>query len=93
MPLYTVVAQYAATGEGQTWCIWMGIADNPVQALETFASSLQHGDFWAQGAEVIEGFAFDHPVAQMLMPPQVREMMETPNGYREWSSLLHLNYS
>ncbi len=93
MGLYTVVAQYAATGEGQTWCIWMGIADNPVQALETFSSSLQHGDFWAQGAEVLEGFAFDHEVAQLLMTPQVRKWMEDPNCYREWSSLLHLNYS
>ena len=93
MPLYTVVAQYIATGEGQTWCIWMGIADTPDQALKTFASSLQQGDFWAQGAEVIEGFAFDHEVAQLLMTPQVRNRMEDPNCYREWSSLLHLNYS
>jgi hypothetical protein len=54
---------------------------------------LQHGDFWAQGAEVLEGFAFDHEVAQLLMTPQVRKWMEDPNCYREWSSLLHLNYS
>ena len=93
MGYYTVVAQYAATGEGQTWTIWMGIADNSVQALETFASLLQHGDFWAQGAEVLEGFAFDHEVAHLLMTPQVRNRMEDPNGYREWSSMLHLNYS
>lgn len=93
MNKYTVICDYFATGEGRAMSIWMGFADSKKDALKQFKRAIENGDWYAQGADVIEGFDFDNHVAKLLLSPGAASQMQDENCYRNLSAKLHFNYS
>jgi len=89
---YTVVCDYFATGEGRTISVWMGLAENQSEALGFFERSFEHGDYWAKGACVIDGFAFDNDVVVNVMNDAIRSQMLDDRCNRSFSAQLHFNY-
>lgn len=90
---YTVVSDYAATGEGRTISVWMGFAENETEAKKLFASSINGGDYYVQGAVAIEGFSFRNRLVRLFMTKAMREQLDDDNCYRSFSGQLHFNYS
>jgi hypothetical protein len=93
MKKYTVVCDYFATGEGRTFSVWMGFADNARAAKKLFASAVSGGSYYAPGADVIEGFDFDNPIVEMFMTMALKGQLGDENCHRSFSGQLHFNYS
>jgi hypothetical protein len=92
--MFTVYSDYFATGEGRTLSILYTInAETSEDALDEFKQSIPHGDWYGLGAEVVNGFNFDNHVAKLLVTDAVREILENPSCYCNYSSSLHFNFS
>ena len=92
MNSYTVVCDYGATGEGRTLMILYVMAISKQLALDEFVRTFVGGSYYAQGADVIEGFDFDCDVARVLVTPQVQNQLSA-NCMKSFSASLHYNYS
>lgn len=93
MNKYTVVSEYMATGEGRTISVWMGFADHETAAKLNFVSAIPLGGWYVHGADVHEGFLFDHELVKELVSDRVRTQMMDENCNRSFSAQLHYNYS
>jgi len=101
--LYTVVADYGATGEGSTISVLYtrayGAQSREQNALDAFKR--QFGDWLAQGATVHEGAYFGYYEADFLVSPQLRQKLtewaDSDNQLRpgglEVALSCHMNFS
>jgi hypothetical protein len=88
--MYTVVSDYAATGEGRT--IMVLISNYPsYQALARFTEIF--GSYYAIGAEIHEGLKLDFPGVELLIPEKVINGKYWDAGIFEFHSSFHLNMS
>lgn len=90
---FTVISDYFATGEGRTLSIWMGFAADRADATKRFVESVHGGDWYAIGAEVLDGFDFDNAVADAMVSPVARAQLMDESCNRSYSAQLHFNYS
>ena len=90
---HTVTCDYAATGEGRTIIIYYCFAENAQEALNQFRTRVHGGDWYVQGAEVVQGFDFDCDIAQRLVTPPARLQLEDTGCNLEYLTSLHYNYS
>lgn len=87
--IYTVWAEYGATGEGQTYMVLFTRGygkdkDRRVNAVENFREYF--GGWYASGATVEEGLNFDFPGAKFLVSDALRKSLE------EWQHEANLSY-
>lgn len=96
--VYTVYAEYGATGEGQTYMVVITRAYGPNSKEENAMNRFRElfGDYMATGATVKPGLYFDFPGNKILLSDKLREAIKdwnTDAGGLEWHSSLHLNFS
>lgn len=91
MTAYTVHCEYSATGEGITHMIWMGFAEDASKALKGFEK--QFGSWYAQGAEVVQGFCFENRPARILISDATKSLLTDPDCYKSYHASVHVNYS
>lgn len=96
--VYTVYAEYGATGEGQTYMVVITRAYGPNSKEENAMNRFRElfGDYMATGATVEPGLYFDFPGNKILLSDKLREAIKDWNndaGGLEWHSSLHLNFS
>ena len=93
MALYTVHADYFATGEGRTLMLLYTYAANEDDARAAFGRAFS--PYFALGCEVAEGFLLDIPIADYLLSDKVKEFLRTQAGQcnLDYHSSLHFNYS
>jgi hypothetical protein len=96
--MYTVWADYGATGEGITYMVLYtkgyGEDNNNMEnALKEFKSIF--GPFYGACAEVKEGLWFDFPGNEFLVSAKAREMLtENLNECSQnYHALYHMNFS
>jgi hypothetical protein len=99
--IYTVTADYGATGEGHTLMLLItrgyGSDDGPSNALERFREIF--GDYFAQGADVEEGLQLNKHYVRDLVPESTRlklmtwESSDDAPGGLEYFAQLHVNFS
>ena len=87
---YTVTCDYCATGEGRTLMLLYVLAQDEQSAMKVFAEAF--GDWFALGAEVNEGFDFDHHVAHVLLTESVKKILET-DMMVQYHCFVHYNAS
>lgn len=93
MSKFTITVDYGATGEGRTLIIYYVIAMDRKSALGWFIKDVAGGDWYAQGADIKEGFDFDNHIAEMLITPVVRNQLSDDMCNRSYLAQLHYNYS
>lgn len=96
--VYTVYADYGATGEGQTYMALITRAYGPSSKKENALNRFRElfGDYMATGATVKPGLHFDFPGAHLLLSEKMKSGLEdwnTDAGGLEWHSSLHLNFA
>lgn len=100
--MYTVHAEYFATGEGHTYMVLFthgdGYGDDEqdgkANALAQFKEIF--GDYFAIGAEVREGIQFDFAGAKYLLSEALRGNIldwEKAAGNLEYHASFHVNFS
>ena len=90
---YTVTSDYAATGEGHTMIIFYCLAADSESALNQFRTRVHGGDWYSQGAKVVQGFDFDCGIAQLLVTPAARAQLEDTGCNLNYLASIHYNYS
>ena len=93
MRKYTVVCDHSATGEGRTISLWIGFAENEHEARNRFASAVNNGRYYAQGAAVVDGFSFKNCLVKLFLTKSMKAQLEDDACYRSFSGQLHFNYS
>lgn len=90
--IWTVWVDYGATGEGQTWLVWIGYALDEAAARKSFSD--RFGEFFAQFCEIETGAVLNQ-VTERLLPPGTAELLEGANGkaQAEFYAHMHLNYA
>jgi hypothetical protein len=97
--MYTVTCDYFATGEGRTIMLLItrgyGPSDDSKEnALNTFKSIF--GDYYAIGADIMEGIQFDVPGAKLLLSDAIKTSLldwEKDAGGLEYHAKIHVNFS
>jgi hypothetical protein len=90
---YTVTVDHSATGEGRTIIILYVLAESPENAIEKFKTLVYGGDYFYQGAIVVEGFDFDSELAQLFLTETIKEQLTDDSCNRYYQSMIHFNYS
>lgn len=93
MGIYTVHADYFATGEGRTLMLLYTYAADEGDARAKFGKIFD--PYFALGCEATEGFHLDIPIADYLLSDKVKEFLRTQVGQcnLEYHTALHYNYS
>jgi hypothetical protein len=97
--MYTVTCDYFATGEGRTIMLLItrgyGPSDDGKEnALANFKEVF--GDYYAIGADVMEGIQFDVPGAKLLLSDDIKtSLLDWVNdaGGLEYHAKIHVNFS
>ena len=87
---FTITVDYYASGEGRRLVIMMLYARDKADALEKFTK--KYGDFLAEGAEVHEGYLFDHVVSEFFISADVMAELEQ-SGFCEFNAEYYVNRS
>lgn len=90
--LWTVWADYGATGEGHTSMVWIGYALDAAEAQGHF--ECRFGDFFAKFSSAGQGIIVNE-VTEVLLPPGTAKRLERAAGRAnvDFYSHLHLNAS
>ena len=96
--VYTVYADYSATGEGTVYMALITRAYGPNTKEENALNRFKElfGSYMASGAIVTAGLYFDFPGNKILISNDLRDRIVDWNrdaGGLEWHSSLHLNFS
>jgi hypothetical protein len=96
--VYTVHADYFATGEGTTYMVVITRGYGPNEPKENALNRFRElfGDYMATGATVTAGLYFDFVGNKVLLSDELRKKLTDWNndaGGLEWHSRLHLNFS
>ena len=97
--VYTVYADYFATGEGVSYMVLItrGYGKNASREENAMARFRElFGSYMATGATVKPGLHFDFHGSNVLMSDTLKEKIADWNkdaGGLEWHSSLHLNFS
>lgn len=90
--LWTVLADYGATGEGHTSMIWVGYALDAAEAQAIFERRFGH--FFSKFSSASEGIIVNE-VTEVLLPKDTAKRLERAAGRAnvDFYSHLHLNAS
>ena len=90
--LWTISADYFATGEGRTFMAVIGYATSEEAAKKLFQD--QFGDWFAQGCEAVAGVV-QNPVTQFLFSTEALQMLTKHNGNANLvvHASIHINMS
>lgn len=88
---FTVTCCYGATGEGQTYMVLFTHALNKIMAIQKFSEAFN--PFFADGAEVHDGYYFDFEGASFLITDALKKAMEEWHGYLEYKASFHFNFA
>lgn len=97
--VYTVYADYGATGEGMSYMVLItrGYGKNASREDNAMARFRElYGAYMASGATVKPGLYFEFPGNKVLLGDALREKIIDWNkdaGGLEWHSSVHLNFS
>lgn len=88
---YTVVGDYCATGEGRQLRAWLGYAEDAKGALDEFSEEFD--PYFAQGADVFEGFEAEHYVIKFLYSKKARKFISDNMGKCMFKSSAEFYYN
>jgi hypothetical protein len=88
--VWTVWAEYAGTGEGQTVVVWIGYAADALEACRVFGSRFD--EFFVRFCKAEEGVALNE-LTELLITPVVGARLQGANGRAnvEFYAKFHLN--
>ncbi|NML63478.1 hypothetical protein HHL21_20785 [Massilia sp. RP-1-19] len=90
--IWTVWADYGATGEGHTLMVWIGYAVDAAEAQYSFVEKF--GELFAKFCRAEQG-AVINEVTAVLLPAETAKRLERARGRAnlEFYSSLHINAS